>query len=159
MEEERACDDADVRWPSLAAAVLWVVVFAVALRRAREGLPLATWGVGIAVLAMLLYEARAGCCAAEAYRPPMLATPALLLSIHWSTSTAVRRAAPKAPGGISDDAVPFAIATIMGGAAMLLQPAVLSERQRSCAMAARRGLLSVSVGSFFAHLATTLSGQ
>ena len=57
--------------------------------------------------------------------------------------------------GIADAAVPFVIATLAGGAMLLLQPSLGGE----CASATRRGTLHIAVGSFLTHMATSLSAK
>ena len=56
---------------------------------------------------------------------------------------------------IADAAVPFVIATLAGGAMLLLQPSLGGE----CASATRRGTLHIAVGSFLTHMATSLSAK
>lgn len=143
--------DAAARWPAALALVAWVALFAYADDRAN-GLPAAARAVGAGVALVLLEDARNARCDRERRFAPSLATPALLLSIFWSTSPAMRRLA-RTEDGISDAALPFVAATLAGASALLMQPAWPG----ACASATRRAITNASVGAFLAHAATSAS--
>ena len=151
------CRDSHVCLPSVASVAAWVAL--VAYAHSREPLPNAGLATAAAVFALMAWDAMGACCARESARPALLATPAVLMTLHWSTSTAMRRCAPALDNpqkaGIADAAVPFVIATLAGGAMLLLQPSLGGE----CASATRRGTLHIAVGSFLTHMATSLSAK
>ena len=156
-----ACgEDRPVRASAAAAVVAWIALWAFAQSRASAlGAPWPRAGTMAcaAVLAFLAAEAATGCACTEARMAPPLATPALLLSIHWSTLTVMRRACrglPESDAGISDAAVPFAVATVAGGAALLVQP---SFGAGFCLSSARRALVHLSVGSWMAHASLSMA--
>jgi len=143
--------------PSLAAlAWLGVVVHGGAPTRT----PYAA-GVWAAVLAALTHLALSKTPPANA--TSMLCTPAILLSLHWSTLTALSRLAPQHQSGIAEEAKPFVALTLLAGIAMLLAPPDAPEEDEDegdspgALQRARPALAYLGVGAFAMHVAITLT--
>ena len=161
-EADGVCrDDDSVRAPAILAAVGWIALCAYARSAATSrGLPWPSAGSAACtlVLLFLMGEAATACACAEEshklYAP--LATPALLLSMHWTTSTVMRRAAGGGDAsGIAEVAVPFALATIGGGALLLVEPSFGSM----CRSAARRAIVHFAVGAWVTHAALSIGSS
>ena len=92
----------------------------------------------------------------------MLCTPAILLSLHWSTLTALSRLAPDHRSGIADEAKPFVALTLLSGIAMLLAPPDAPEEPEDdergppgATQRSRAALAYLGVGAFAMHVAST----
>jgi hypothetical protein len=106
------------------------------------------WMVWAAVLAIIYHETSQE---GGPRRRPMMCTPAILLSIHWSTHTALTRLAPQHKSGIAPKALPFVALTVACGSLMLVLP---TDKEGAVLHST---LAYIGVGSFAMHACITVA--
>ena len=111
----------------------------------------------VTVWAIVLYYLHAVAQNPRARKRAPMCTPAILLSIHWSTHTALSRLT-RHPSGIAEEALPFVGLTIAAGVVMLLGSA--RDEEDGAEEARLHSTLSIlGIGAFATHVAITLTAR